>query len=75
MYVLPIRKRTFKGRDNNGDTALTLAGALGSKETVKLLINEFNADVHELGAYGRNCFLIAAFTKEAGLFCCLGKAC
>merc|ERR1711972_1063132 len=55
-----IDRNLCKRKDENGDTALTLASRYGSKETVELLIKEFNADIHELGFDGRNCFLMAA---------------
>ena len=59
-YLHSIDENLCKGKNEDGDTALTLASRFGSKETVELLIKEFNADIHELGFQGRNCFLSAA---------------
>ena len=59
-YLHKIDENLCKGKDKEGDTALTLASKFGSKETVEVLIKEFNADIHELGLNGQNCFLRAA---------------
>ena len=58
-YLHTIDENLFKEKDKNENTALTLASYFGTKETVKLLIKEFNADIYERGSKGRNCFLQA----------------
>ena len=63
-YLHSIDANLCKGKDEDGDTALTLASCYGSKETVELLIKEFNADVHELGYRGQNCFLRAVVGQK-----------
>ena len=55
-----IDKTFCEAKDDNDDTALTLASRLDLKETVELLINGCNVDIHQTGYYGRNCFLTAA---------------
>ena len=59
-YLHSINDNLCKVKDKYGDTALTSASKHRSKETVELLIKEFNADIHELGPYSRNCFQCAA---------------
>jgi len=49
-----------KARDDNNNTALTLAARLGNKKTVQFFIEELNADPSDEGALGRNAFLAAA---------------
>ena len=48
---------------DNDDTALTIACQFAGVETVKMMIEDFKLDVHQIGYQGRNCFLSAA---EAG---------
>ena len=52
--------KTLILKDVDGSTALTFASEHGEVSTVKLLIENYNANVTELGAYGRNCYLAAA---------------
>ena len=59
-YLHSVDENLCKGKTEDGYTALTLASEFGSKEIVELLIEEFNADINELGSEGRNCFLCAA---------------
>ena len=59
-FLHKIDKNLCKGKDEYGHNALTLASCYGSKETVEVLIKEFNADIHEVGYKGQNCFIQAA---------------
>ena len=56
-YLYAKHPTLANGRDKDGDTALIIASQYGEVSTVKLIIEEFQADVHELGYKGRNCFL------------------
>ena len=49
-----------QGRDDDDETALTLASKTGSRETVQYLITDLEFDIHEKGSDGSNCFLSAA---------------
>ena len=61
MNYLHLIDRNFsKCTDEDGNTALTLACEFSSTETVELLIKKYNADIHEIGFQGQNCFLRAA---------------
>merc|ERR1711884_459108 len=61
MNFLHSKDETLcKGKDINGNTALTLACEYGEKETVELLLEKYNAEITETDKYGRNCFLRAA---------------
>ena len=48
-------------RDENKDTALTLAAQHSDKDTVQFLIEEIRMNPTETGFQGRNCFLEAAY--------------
>ena len=58
-YLHSLDDTLFRARDENNDTALTLAGYYGSEEAVNYLITELKVDVRETGENGRNCFLSA----------------
>jgi ankyrin repeat protein len=54
-----IDKSLCNARDEDGNTALTLACFFGLEETVKLLIEELKIDINANATNGRNCFLSA----------------
>ena len=49
-----------QARDFYQHTALTLASQFASETTVKILVEQFQFDINETGAFGGNCFLTAA---------------
>jgi len=59
-YLHCLDSNLWLAKNDDNDTALTLASKFGFKETVELLINEFGVDIYETGFRGRNCFLSAA---------------
>merc|ERR1712159_191079 len=63
-YLHSVDESLCKGKDEDGYTALALAIEYCSKETVELLITEFNADIHKLSYNGRNCVHCAVIYEE-----------
>merc|ERR1712110_133225 len=59
-YLDSLESNLKHGRDDERNTALTLASRYASKETVQFLINDFGIDPSALGFVGRNSFLSAA---------------
>ena len=59
-YLHSVDLNLCKATDREGNTALILASKFGLKETVELMIKEFDANIQEIDASGRNCFLVAA---------------
>ena len=62
-YLHSIDHTLIMARDDDGDTALCLAGRNASKKTVEYLITELKVDIHETGHLGHNCIL-AAITRD-----------
>ena len=59
-YLYSVDDTLSKAKNANGDTVLSLVCCYGPKETVQLLIDEYDADIHDLNNNGQNCFLKAA---------------
>ena len=65
MRYLNFRNSELKNsKDNDYETALTLAVRFADFETVKFLIEEIEIDINQTGRNGRNCFLEAAYEKK-----------
>merc|ERR1712110_78600 len=59
-YLDSLESNLKHGRDDERNTALTLASRYASKETVQILVEEMNFNVSEVGAIDRNSLLSAA---------------